>query len=61
MQAILDFREQIYDPNYFYLLHTDRAYFRFENATEWSVDGESAGALQEVSFTCLPRAVRILR
>ena len=61
VQAILDFREQIYDPNYFYLLHTDRAYFRFENATEWSVDGESAGTMQEVSFTCLPRAVRILR
>ena len=61
VQAILDFREQNYDPNYFYLLHTNHAHFRFEKPTEWSLDGESSGALQEVDFTCLPRAVRILR
>ena len=60
VQAILDFREQRYDPNYFYLLHTNEATFRFDKPTEWSTDGELAGPFEEVTFRCLPRAVKLL-
>lgn len=60
VQAILDFREQRYDPNYFYLLHTNEATFRFDKPIEWSADGELAGPFDEVTFRCLPRAVNLL-
>ena len=60
VQAILDFREQRYDPNYFYLLHAAEATFRFEQPVNWSCDGESAGPFTEVTFRILPRAVNLL-
>ena len=60
VQAILDFREQRYDPNYFYLLHTNEATFRFEKPVNWSTDGELAGPFTEVTFRCLPKAVKLL-
>jgi len=60
VQAILDFREQRYDPNYFYLLHATEATFRFETPINWSTDGELAGPFTEVTFRCLPKAVQLL-
>ena len=60
VQAILDFREQRYDPNYFYLLHANEATFHFEKPVIWSTDGEAAGPFNEVTFRCLPKAVNLL-
>lgn len=60
VQALRDFAHQIYDPDYFVLLHAAEATFRFESPAEWTVDGECAGEFVEVTFRCLPRAVRLI-